>query len=88
MDPELTPHSFRHTFGTRLGEYADVTQIQQLMGHSSPLISQRYVHSRRKDLGSLIVEVEKRRLADRDKRQNGDRTVWETAKNSEEDQQQ
>jgi integrase len=39
-------HSTRHTFCTRLGERgADAYAIQKLAGHSSILISQRYVHA-------------------------------------------
>jgi site-specific recombinase XerD len=39
-------HSFRHTFGTRLGEAgADAFSIVKTMGHSSLLVSQKYVHS-------------------------------------------
>jgi len=38
-------HSTRHTFCTRLGESgADAFTIQKLAGHSSIVISQRYVH--------------------------------------------
>jgi integrase len=38
-------HSFRHTFGTRLGESgADAFSIMKAMAHSSVTISQRYVH--------------------------------------------
>lgn len=38
-------HSFRHTFGTRLGEAgADAFTIMKSMGHSSVIISQKYVH--------------------------------------------
>ena len=38
-------HSTRHTFCTRLGERgADAFTIQRLAGHSSIVISQRYVH--------------------------------------------
>lgn len=45
LSADLTPHSFRHTFGTRLGESgADVFTIMKLMGHSSVTVSQRYVH--------------------------------------------
>lgn len=39
-------HSTRHTFCTRLGERgADAFAIQRLAGHSSIVISQRYVHA-------------------------------------------
>lgn len=38
-------HPFRHTFGTRLGEAgADAFTIMRAMGHSSALVSQKYVH--------------------------------------------
>ena len=38
-------HSFRHTFGIRLGEAgADAFTIMRAMGHSTVLVSQRYVH--------------------------------------------
>jgi site-specific recombinase XerD len=38
-------HSFRHTFGTRLGESgADAFAIMRAMGHSSVTVSQKYVH--------------------------------------------
>ena len=42
---EFVPHSLRHTYGTRLGESgADAFTIMKLMGHSTVLVSQRYVH--------------------------------------------
>jgi integrase len=38
-------HSFRHTFGTRLGETgADAFTIMKVMGHSTVAVSQKYVH--------------------------------------------
>lgn len=38
-------HSFRHTFGTRLGETgANALTIMKVMGHSTALVSQKYVH--------------------------------------------
>ncbi len=45
MPADFVPHSLRHTFGTRLGESgADVFTIMKLMGHSSVIVSQKYVH--------------------------------------------
>ena len=45
LPEDFTPHSLRHTFGTRLGESgAEAFTIMKLMGHSSVTISQRYVH--------------------------------------------
>jgi integrase len=38
-------HSLRHSYGTRLGESgADAFTIMRLMGHSTVLVSQKYVH--------------------------------------------
>ena len=48
-------HSTRHTFCTRLGMAgADAFTIQKLAGHSSIVISQRYVHSDREVRQSAI----------------------------------
>jgi integrase len=45
LPADFTPHSLRHTFGTRLGESgAEAFTIMKLMGHSSVTISQLYVH--------------------------------------------
>lgn len=42
-DPVI--HSFRHTFGTRLGETgADAFAIIKVMGHSTVVVSQKYIH--------------------------------------------
>jgi integrase len=45
LPPDAVIHSFRHTFGTRLGEAGtDAFTIRQVMGHSSVTVSQKYVH--------------------------------------------
>jgi integrase len=45
MPADFVLHSFRHTFGTRLGETgADAFTIMRLMGHSTVTVSLRYVH--------------------------------------------
>ncbi len=45
LDPEFVLHSLRHTYATRLGKaHVDAFTIQKLLGHSSIVISQRYVH--------------------------------------------
>ena len=42
---DFVPHSFRHTYGTRLGEAgADAFTIMRVMGHSTVVVSQKYVH--------------------------------------------
>jgi integrase len=52
-------HSTRHTFCTRLGERgADAFAIQRLAGHSSILISQRYVHPAAARLDAAIALLE------------------------------
>lgn len=52
-------HSTRHTFCTRLGERgADAFAIQKLAGHSSIVISQRYVHAQGPRLNTAIGLLE------------------------------
>jgi integrase len=52
-------HSTRHTFCTRLGERgADAFAIQRLAGHSSIIISQRYVHPSAARLDAAIALLE------------------------------
>lgn len=52
-------HSTRHSFCTRLGESgADAFTIKSLAGHSSILISQRYVHPTPKRVESAIGALE------------------------------
>ncbi len=52
-------YSLRHTYGTRLGEAgADAFTIQKLMGHSSVLMSQRYVHPSPERVASAVRALE------------------------------
>lgn len=45
LSADAVIHSFRHTFGTRLGEAgADAFTIMKVMGHSTVVVSQKYVH--------------------------------------------
>jgi hypothetical protein len=56
--PNLVLHSFRHTFGTRLGEAgAQAPQIRQLMGHQSMTTSQKYVHHLDEGISELVVRM-------------------------------
>ncbi len=58
-------HSFRHTFGTRLGETgADAFTIMKLMGHSSVTVSQRYVHPSPETMENAITRMEAYNKAD------------------------
>jgi site-specific recombinase XerD len=57
LNPKLHFHSLRHTFGSYLVEQGvSLFHVQQLMGHSSPYVTQIYAH-----LGSaeLMSSVEK-----------------------------
>ena len=59
FDMEFVLHSLRHTYGTRLAESgADAFTIQRLMGHSSVVVSQRYVHPSQKNLDSTVQRME------------------------------
>jgi integrase len=59
MSREFVLHSLRHTYGTRLAESgADAFTIQRLMGHSSVVVSQRYVHPSQKNLDSTVQRME------------------------------
>jgi integrase len=59
MSQEFVLHSLRHTYGTRLAESgADAFTIQRLMGHSSVVVSQRYVHPSQKNLDVSVQRME------------------------------
>ena len=59
LPEECVLHSTRHTFCTRLGERgADAFAIQRLAGHSSIVISQRYVHPAAAKLDAAIALLE------------------------------
>ena len=56
---DFVPHSFRHTYGTRLGETgADAFTIMKLMGHSTVTVSQRYVHPSPEAMENAITRLE------------------------------
>jgi integrase len=55
LPKDCVVHACRHTFCTRLGEAgAHAFEIQRLAGHSSMMISQRYVHPTPERLESAI----------------------------------
>jgi integrase len=58
LQKDCVVHACRHTFCTRLGEAgADAFVIQRLAGHSSIIISQRYVHPTPERLESAIEKL-------------------------------
>jgi integrase len=60
MSEEFVPHSFRHTYGTRLGESGtDVFTIKKLMGHSSVTVSEKYVHPSAEAMVAAVARLER-----------------------------
>ncbi len=60
LPDDFVLHSFRHTYGTRLGEAGvDAFTIMKLMGHSTVVVSQRYVHPTPETLESAVGRVER-----------------------------
>ena len=57
IDKHVTPHVFRHTFGTWIYERTlDPKMVQRLMRHASFRTSMRYVHDRR-DLAPVVAKL-------------------------------
>ncbi len=63
---DFVPHSFRHTYGTRLGEAgADAFTIMRLMGHSTVVVSQKYVHPTPETMERAVQKMAKLNPLDR-----------------------
>jgi integrase len=59
LPKECVLYSFRHTFGTRLGEAdANAFEIMKRMGHSSVTVSQRYIHPTPESMENAIRHLE------------------------------
>lgn len=57
----LTFHSLRHTFGTRLADAGfKVGEIMRLMGHQSPTMAARYLHPSDKSLRAAVESASTR----------------------------
>jgi integrase len=70
LPEDFVLHSLRHTFGTRLGEAgADSFTIMRLMGHSTVIVSQRYVHPSPESMESAVGRLEA--LNDSKRREGG-----------------
>ncbi len=60
LSAEFVIHGLRHSYGTRLGESgADVFTIMRLMGHSSIVVSQRYVHPSNQAVEAAVERLER-----------------------------
>ncbi len=69
LPADFVIHSLRHTALTRLGESgASAFQIQRIAGHSSVVVSQKYVHLS-ESLGSLIERTERAALPEANRTQ-------------------
>jgi integrase len=77
MVTEFVPHSFRHTFGTRLGEAgADAFTIMRIMGHSSITVSQRYVHPTSGTMENAILGLERAaEAAEQKQKENAEKSL-------------
>jgi integrase/recombinase XerC len=55
----VTPHTLRHTFATRLQDAgADLPETQKLMGHASPVTTVRYTHKNRERLRDAVQRMD------------------------------
>jgi integrase len=77
MAAVFVPHSFRHTFGTRLGEAgADAFTIMRIMGHSSITVSQRYVHPTAGTMENAILGLERAaEAAEQKQKENAEKSL-------------
>ena len=58
LNPKLHFHSLRHTFGSYLVEQGvSLFHVQQLMGHSSPFVTQIYAHLGTAELMSSVEKL-------------------------------
>jgi site-specific recombinase XerD len=55
---DVTPHTLRHTFATRLlAAGANLRQVQTLLGHTSPATTARYTHVYSQELHDAIANL-------------------------------
>jgi integrase len=81
LPSEFVPHSFRHTYGTRLGEAgADAFTIMRLMGHSSVTVSQKYVHPTPETMERAVERLEALNRSEREKETSRVATILATVK--------
>jgi integrase len=58
--PRVTIHGLRHVFGSHLVERgAGLSEVRDLMGHSSLTVTERYLHSRPSRLAEAVARLER-----------------------------
>ena len=61
VEKTISPHSLRHSFATHLVENgADISSVQQMLGHSSITTTERYLHMSKKHLQQTIEKFHPR----------------------------
>lgn len=61
LNRNITPHMFRHSFATYLiEEGADISFVQQILGHSSIKTTQIYIHVAAKMQAEVLRELHPR----------------------------
>lgn len=53
----VTPHSFRHTFGTLLSRTSSIRVVQEALGHASLSSTQIYTHVTQRDLQLAVDQT-------------------------------
>ena len=61
VEKTISPHILRHSFATHLVENgADISSVQQMLGHSSITTTERYLHISKKHLQETIEKFHPR----------------------------
>lgn len=61
LEKTISPHSLRHSFATHLVENgADLSSVQQMLGHSSITTTEKYLHMGKKHLQQTLEKFHPR----------------------------
>ena len=61
IQKKISPHTLRHSFASHLIENgADISTVQQLMGHASITTTERYLHMSKKKVWETLKEFHPR----------------------------